>query len=958
MALDGALSGELARLAELRLVALELRVDADLQLGREGLVAELRGLVAEHPWRERFYAQLMLALYRTGRQTEALEVIRTARERLDTELGLRPSAELRELEQAILTHSGALAPAAARTRRLPTRLAMERGKPLVGRTAELDTTLRAWHEAEAGGRHVVFIAGEAGIGKTRLAAEAAAHVADAGHRVLFAACDETLTVPGRPLREALRPILTGVEGPYAGTIAAFAPGLGLEPAPRGDDPAEEQARLLDALVDLLRRATRTEPLLLVLDDVHWADDLTLLALRQFQRAEVLARVLVIATHRDTERPALLDQLRADAARRSDVSRIELGPLRVEDVAAIAGEDGPAAAALHAATDGNPFFVSQVLSATGSELVPAGVRDLVRVRLARLPAGTTRVLASAALLGREFRTDALLAAHPDRGEVLDALERAEAAQFVRPLGGGAFAFAHALVMRAVRDELPAMARMRAHERIALALVEAPAAERARHFREAAPLGHEREALRWSRAAGDEAMASLAFASAAEHYAVAVELADSPDLALRVAHGLALRLAGDPTAVAGLIDTAIEAERLGEFVLMSEALLAIHLAYASEYSADPQVAGLLRRALDGLPERDGPLRARLLSFLAQETLRVPRRREEPAALAAQARAMARRSGSAVAIGDALLASQWVEMHPATVAERGRWASELVDVASAHRLAFYECMGHTFAYMAAVERADGNAAAAALEAGASITSMLVSRFTIAFHHATWQALTAPLDVAEASALAARNAGRDAGIKESVLDDACGGQIVCIRMLQGRLAEFDGLITGLAAADILLPAWKAMLAWLRCSQGRHDEARAALTAALTPVMHSQSRHMQWSTAAVLAADVASTLGERAACAALYEVLLPYSGLITWSGGGSLGPFDLALGRLAEALDGRAEDHYRRAIAQCERLGTEGYLAIARHRLAGVAPGQRDELAALARAGAERTGVALSAVL
>jgi hypothetical protein len=596
--------------------------------------------------------------------------------------------------------------------------------------------------------------------------------------------------------------------------------------------------------------------------------------------------------------------------------------------------------------------------------------MVRWRLEHLPDEATTVLASAALLGREFGVETLLAISDRRDAVLGGLELAERAHFVRPVPGvpGRFVFAHALVMLALADELPSAVRLRMHERIAFLLARdshASAPDVARHFREAAPLGHDAEALRWSRAAGDEAMARFAFASAAEQYAAALDIqlrvgvpAPGAGVALRVAHGRALRLAGDPAAMQLLVDAAVAAESAGEFTLMAEALLAVSLAYATEIANDTRLADLLRRALEQLPEPEGPTRARLLSFLAMETLHAIGR-EDPEALAGQALAMARRSGDPLAVANALVASLWTALHPAGVRERQSWAAELAELAGAHRLPFYACMAHTFMYMVMLEQGDAAAATAALDAAARTPGQSAGRWVIANFQATWTLLTAPLERAERESLAAVEIARDSGIEESVPFHVFGAQLVCIRMLQGRLGELDEPLTSFAASQALSVGWRAVLAWLRCSQGRAEEARHGLEDTKRLLADQSSRHYQWSSAVVLLANVACELGEHSACAEFFALLQPFSGLMTWNGACSFGPFDLILSRLATVLDrsADAERYARGAIALAERLGAQVYLAIARHRLATLLPpgGAQDRLESLARTGAERVGATLA---
>src|SRR4051794_24322135 len=199
-----------AELEELRVTALEGRIEAELGLGAAGaLVGELQALVAAHPLRERFHAQLMLALYRSGRQAEALDVYRRARTRLVEELGIEPSAELRALERAILRQDPALdgpAPGGAQAVEVPQALRREGAQgPFVGGAEALARLRAGWAGGE---RQLVLVAGEPGIGKTRLAAEFAREVFDAGATVLYGRSDAGSLVPYQPLIGALGPYVS------------------------------------------------------------------------------------------------------------------------------------------------------------------------------------------------------------------------------------------------------------------------------------------------------------------------------------------------------------------------------------------------------------------------------------------------------------------------------------------------------------------------------------------------------------------------------------------------------------------------------------------------------------------------------------------------------------------------------------------------------------------------------
>ena len=233
----------------------------------------LDALIAEHPYRERFRAQQMLALYRSDRQADALQAYRDARATLSENLGIEPGERLRALERAILTQDPALlatAEESAEHHREPAQIALEvppplripAGMPFVGREAELDRLRRLW--VAAGTSAVVLVTGEAGIGKTRLAAEFARAVREAGGLVLYGRCDERLAVPYQPFVDALRPA--------ADLVPLFTPA-----AQR--DPETERLALFDAVRDLFDTTTRGRRAVLVLDDFHWAPPPTLMLLR-------------------------------------------------------------------------------------------------------------------------------------------------------------------------------------------------------------------------------------------------------------------------------------------------------------------------------------------------------------------------------------------------------------------------------------------------------------------------------------------------------------------------------------------------------------------------------------------------------------------------------------------------------------------------------------------------------
>ena len=488
---------EIARLDELRAAAVEDRIEAELALGRgPELVGELEALVRRDPLRERLRAQLMLALYRGGRQGDALEAYRQAARALDAELGVRPGPELQRVQHAILAHDPSLAPAAPRTEvseqpsravslPLPAALAVDDEAPFVGRAAELAELRAAWDTAKQGRRQGVLVTGEPGIGKTRLATEAARRVADDDGLVLYGHCDDGLAAPAQAFAEALGPYvavcpLDRLSSATLPVLPRLSDRLATPPEPEPADPDGARLQTFDAIASLLAGAARDRPVLLVLDDLHWADDLSLHLLRHVLRAGDATRMLVLATYRDTEPrgSGVLEEVVTGLGRRADVRRLELGPLEEPDVAAIlenGGGDARLAAGIRETTEGNPFFVGEVVRALGDDPVTPRVRDVVRWRLARLPDGTADVLTVCAVAGGAFDADVTATASGvGLSETLDALEAAEGARLVRPLErSDRFAFVHALVRDAILTDLSGARRARLHAQVADALERASA-----------------------------------------------------------------------------------------------------------------------------------------------------------------------------------------------------------------------------------------------------------------------------------------------------------------------------------------------------------------------------------------------------------------------------------------------------------------------------------------------------
>jgi DNA-binding SARP family transcriptional activator len=1139
---------EIARLEELRAAAIEDRIEAELALGRGlELVGELEGLVTQDPLRERLRAQLMLALYRAGRQGAALEAYRDAVLTLDAELGLRPGPELKRLEEAILAHdpdllriapaageaapeserrrstatllfadlagSGALrarvgeeeadavrrehdrrlrdvltahgasaisvigdgllasfdsagaalacavemqraidrqarggaprlelrigiaagdvawddedpfgtpvteaqqlaaaAPAggtlAAEAVRLlagtrsdagledageltlrglvrPVRawalrwsaersvsvplaapLGADQGAAFAGRREELGALRSAWSDAVAGRRRGILVSGEPGIGKTRLAAEIARQAREQSGVVLYGRCDEGLTAPAQPFAEALGAYAAACPvdelrvqlGPRASDLLGLLPELDerlagiAEPAPA--EPDAERLRTLEAAATLLEAATETAPVLVVIDDLHWADDLSLLMLRHVLRSDASARLLVIATYRDTEpsRSALLGEVVAGLARRREVARLELGPLTEPEVATLlehSGRQTSLAGRVRDITHGNPFFVGEVVAVLGADGDPGAaltprVRDVVRWRLGRLPDESADVLTAAAVAGSAFDADVLAdAIGVDLEHALDALGAAERARLVRPSGiHDRFTFAHALVRQTIVDELPSGRRVRVHARLAEALERAAAkrdvaaGDLAGHFAAAGNLVDATKALRYARAAGNEAAAKLAFDIAAEQYERALraqerasDVSEAERLDLELERDRVLKLAGDERADELLRAFATAAEARGDGERMADALLAMGLDWADLIEEDAEMVALLRQALALLPSGDSAIRARLEGFLAQQVFTsVPDR--ERRAMVARALAMARRVEDPRALASVLTAHSWIVAGPESRQERLALASELVAVGREEGLPYAEVDGHHMRFLALVELGDVKAADDTLAAARSAGRTGRARGTAAFLVAARALLAGRLGDAEAEAARAYEVQRyAASTSPSAAESMFVRLLSCIRLVQGRLREHESARRAMADSVTRPPATFSVV-WAHAAreQGDRDGARKAFERALDAGLLDLPHGPTWTISLTWAAEICAWLEDRPRAARLYDLLAPFSDVMTYQ----YGPVGRPAGRLLQTL-GRPEEAerlLRDAVALCERMDAQAFLAMARHDL------------------------------
>ncbi|HYN35276.1 MAG TPA: AAA family ATPase, partial [Ilumatobacteraceae bacterium] len=543
----------------------------------------------------------------------------------------------------------------------------ERGSfPFAGRQSEVMVLSDAYAEVATGATRLVMLVGEPGIGKTRLTSQFAREVLDLGGLVLAGRSDELVSAPYQPFVEALRWRIEqsgGIDGlgSMAGQLVRLVPELARTAptldAPTSASPDEERMVLFAAVREWLASSAEDQPVLLVLDDIHWADMATLLLLRHVVLNDPVAGLLVVATYRDTDvdRTHPLMGMLADFYRRGEVERLALNGLdrlEVTELMALTAEHHLEDSALALAetltddTGGNPFFVTEVLrhltesgamieggsrwvDRAGDPYLPEGIRYVVGRRVSVLPDETQRLLSSASVIGPRFDLE-LLAALGDASadEVLDALEPAVAAHLIVETGAGSFQFAHALVRETLHLELSTTRRGRLHLLVAQALESAHdpdsvMVELAYHWGETGLSQFDDVAFARARRAAELANDRLAPDEAARWYRIARERLDGRDPAVDAVLLCQLGLAESLSGQSGWQETLLAAARAaiasGDLETAIEALGGSPHGFRSGPIRDPnpEKVALLRTAL-ARPEITHRQRARATLALAKEML----------------------------------------------------------------------------------------------------------------------------------------------------------------------------------------------------------------------------------------------------------------------------------------------------------------------------------------------------
>jgi DNA-binding SARP family transcriptional activator/tetratricopeptide (TPR) repeat protein len=975
---------EMRRLEELRMAAVQARVDCELRLGEHStLIGELEALVAEHPGRERLAEQLMLALYRGGRQGDALDVYARTRTYLSGELGLEPGAAMTTLQRAILEQAPALtldgvatAPPRRPRHALPRPLQPAVGQlPFTGREQQLAFVAGSWADVAAGARRVVVLAGEAGIGKTRVAAELAARVHDEGALVLYGRCDEGLAVPYQPFVEALRGVLQTVDGDHlrselgglAAELGRLLPELTDWGSPAPADAESARFALFEAVVAVLDVATAQQRMLLVIDDVHWAAPATLLLLRHVIRCERPLTLLILVTFRSTELgpDEPLAKLLADLQRDNSAPRIVLGGLderaidtllRAAVGPALADQAAQLGATVHAQTAGNPFFVRELVAhlletnaltaisegpaaalLPGKLDIPEGLRNVIGHRVARLSQPARQLMTIASVAASTIDVSLLQALLPENhGLLLDALDEAVAAGLLVESERGEVAFAHALVRQAIYENLSTARRLHLHRRLGEALEAQGNTQKhvealAHHFAQLALHGETDKAITYAIAAGHAATARLAYEDAAAHFQRGLDILDHTeapdarrhlDLLLGLGHTHWSTGASDKARHA-FKQAADIAHGIGDAAAAAKAALGFSGPFFFEVDADSTSYSevLLQRALAMLDEHDDTaLRARLMGRLAI-TRSYDGDEHDHRELAYHALAIARRANDKRVLTDVLATCYSATRGPDDPDQHLQMARELTrlaeDVGDLPPLAY----GRAWVIGHLLEQGDIDAVLRELDHLEQLAQARNDRFVrwlLAAVQAMLAHIQGQLGHAETFALEALAQWAEWTNRPQSAPAAqvFAVQMIVLRREQGRLEE----LVELAAANVEqspdVSTWRCALANIYAELGDRD--RAARQLQLLGDLASLPRDAFWLASITLVGTAASFLDDHSRARQAYELLLPHAHtcVVTLSilcEGSTSRP----LGMLATTL-GRyddAEQHFEAALEMNARI-------------------------------------------
>lgn len=885
---------------------------------------------------------------------------------------------------------------------VPPALASEaRDGPFVGRQQIIDRLARRYELASDASTQFVLLCGEPGVGKTRIVSELAHQVHADGAIVLYGRSNAESVVSYQPFITAIQHYLAHRHDDVLAEqldvelceLGRFIPGLRRSPATLADPLAVElearRYRLFEAVTRLLAFIADEHPVVLVLDDLHWADASTALLLRHVLQQLQDVRLLVLGTLRDVEscRSSDLVQLLARMRAQQGFERIAVDGLDGDETAAlVAAHNAEQASAafvsrLRRATAGNPLFIRETLKSLaeldGADAgalcseralslvgVPEGAKEMIAQRILRLSELTQRVLAHAAVIGTEFSLgvlDALLARPAD--EIITALEEASQAGLVRESDEQIdwFMFTHALVRDALCEQQSASRRVRLHRRIGEALEQmaapASAAALAHHFFVSRDLDAGRKAFGYCVRAGDTAARALAHEDALEHYSralVALDMQASEDDRQRCEvllgiGGVELRQ-GNPAARGTFEHAAALARRHGQPDQLGRAALGLAGRYTEAGIVDRPAIALLEEALARLGEEDSALRAQLTARLA-DALQFTADSARTAELSSAALVMARRIGDTHTLVTALESRHTALLHIAHLKERLRLSEEILALADDVGELELKALGLHWRIYDLLEAADVAAARREHRALAELARQLRQPL---YHHFArgWEVVWAQMEgrVADSERLArdAFELGKQAQARDA--ETLYAIQLIALRRREGRLSDQVSTIETAIEKHPSLIAWRAVLPLAHLAAGREADAVAEFERLAADDFAAVPRDMFWFTAVCVLAEACSLIGDRARAQVLYELLAPYRDCnVQATQAAFWGSSERFLGLLAATMSqwDVASEHLISAIAKNEASGCPMAAGVVRRDyaemlLARGAPGDADTAAYL----------------
>jgi tetratricopeptide (TPR) repeat protein len=853
----------------------------------------------------------------------------------------------------------------------------------VGRTTEIAALRSRVDEARMGRGSIALVSGEPGIGKSRLAEEIAASATRAGMGTLWGACWPGEGAPSFwPWIQILRGYARDADAfaliagtPPAEDLAHLVPELfpvRTDRAEQALDPDQQQFRMFDSLATVLRKAGDARPLLVVLDDLHWADPSSLAFLDFVAREIRDMRVLLIGTHREQGVSPDHPLVRLP----HDVHRLRLRGLSLPDTAtlitATTGQDPEPSVvkATHQRTGGNPFFIREVahlLDTSGGEIPPT-VREAVSAGLGTLSDATLRVLSAASIAGPEFEVGVIAHAIGEPPEVVRRqLDEAISSGAVRERRRlvGRYAFAHDLIRETLSDKLSPASRADLHGRLGQAIEAVGGAdltprlgELAHHFLRGRPEDR-RSAVEYSRRAGERAAGQQLYADALEHFARALDVSeeDGQRLTLMLSLGEAAVRAGEwPRATEAFMAAAELARGMGRSDELARAALGLGagLGGFEVRLFDQRQIDLLEEAMAALPSEDSALRAwviaRLsvaLSYVGSEERRVE--------LSTEAVAMARRVADPAALAYALSTYCDTMARPEHLDQRLEASAEMVGLARQAGDRELELLAHRFRVESLFQAGDISGLDAEIEAYARLSEVLrqpLSQWYVPLFRGARALLEGRFEDSERLAAQALEMGERAhSANARMMADFT--QLTEAYRQEGRFEDMEVQWRRFVEAYPEMASVADWIAFALATVGQGDQAKAradlerlAASGALTMLGGGG----MWIVMTAFMAEVAAAVRSVSAAEILYEALRPFGDqlVVCGVGGATYGSVWRELALLADVL-GRGEEavgHFERAIQSHRAAGALPYLAHTQREFAAILLG-RGEPGDRGRAGA-----------